>query len=216
MNSLPDQPINVVIEDFKNPQLLFIGNDNGIYFTLDGGLNWQRMEGNIPFVPVKDLVIHPRENDLVAGTYGRGLMITNINVLQQMTPEDINSDIFFFDILPKPVRNVSDAAYWGNNRLMGDKHLFTPNEPNGLRFDYYLKKEVKHEPEFLIYDETGQAGDTLQGTTNAGLNTVYWRTWNEDAGTYKIVLKSGKKEITKYAVLKPRIIYPVMNYRGEE
>ncbi len=212
-NNLPDQPINVVIEDFKNPQLLFIGNDNGIYFTLDGGSNWQRMEGNMPFVPVKDMVIHPRENDLVAGTYGRGLMITNINVLQQMTPEVINSDIFFFDIQPNAVRNVSDAAYWGNNRLMGDKHLFTRNEPNGLRFDYYLKKELKNEPEFLIYNITGQAIDTLQGATEAGLNTVFWHTWDEQPGTYKVVLKDGKQEIIKFGILKPRIIYPVLNYR---
>jgi hypothetical protein len=158
--NLPEQPVNVIVEDIDNPELLFVGNDIGIFFTLDGGTNWQRMEGNIPFVPVKDIVIHPREKDLIAGTYGRGAVITNISALEQMTPDVTDSDIFFFDILPKPVRNVSDAAYWGNNRLMGDKHLFTPNEPNGLRFDYYLKKEPKHEPEFLIYDETGQAVDT--------------------------------------------------------
>ena len=214
--NLPDQPVNVIVEDMENRQLLFVGNDIGIYFTLDGGTNWQRMEGNIPFVPVKDLVIHTREKDLVAGTYGRGVFITNINAVEQITPEIFEKDVFFFDILPKPVRNVSDAAYWGNNRLMGDKHLFTHNEPNGLRFDYYLKEEQKHEPQFLIYDEKGRAVDTLQGTTVAGLNTVYWRTWSEKPGTYKIVLKNGKQKIAKYAVLKPRIVYPVMNYRGND
>ncbi len=214
--NLPKQPVNVIIEDIENPNLLFVGNDIGIFYTLDGGLNWERMKGNIPYVPVKDLVIQPRERDLIAGTYGRGVMITNINALEQITPEVFENDIFFFDVRPKPVRNVSDAAYWGNNRLMGDKHLFIPNEPNGLRFDYYLNEKQKNEPEFFIYNAEDKAMDTLQGSKNAGLNTVRWHTWDEEPGTYKIVLKSGKTEITKYAVLKPRIVYPVMNYREKD
>jgi len=214
-DGLPDYPVNVIIEDTKNPNLLFVGNDLGIYFSLDGGKSWQRMEGNIPNVPVNDLAIQPRENDLVAGTYGRGMYITNINPLQQMTPEVLESDVWFFNIQPKPVRNVSDAAFWGNNRLMGDSHLFTPNEPNGLRFDYRLKKEMKGKPEFFIYNETGQPMDTLTGTNIAGINKVFWHTWDQPPGTYKVVMKAGKNEIEKYGVLKPRIVYPVMNWKDE-
>jgi len=206
---LPDSPVNVIIEDDENPDLLFAGNDQGIYFSLDAGETWQRMEGNMPDVPVNDLVIHPREHDLIAGTYGRGMFITNINWLQQMKPAVINSDIWFFDIQPKPVRNVSDAAFWGNNRLMGDNHLFTPNEPNGLRFDYRLKKELKEDPEFFIYNDTGQPVDTIEGTKHPGINTVRWRTWDQKPGTYKVVLKTGKTETEKYGVLKPRIVYPI-------
>ena len=213
---LPEYPVNVIIEDANNPDLLFAGNDLGIYFSLDGGESWQRMEGNIPNVPVNDLVIHPRENDLIAGTYGRGMYITNINLLQQMTPDVLENDVWFFDIQPKPVRNVSDAAFWGNNKLMGDNHLFTPNEPNGLRLDYRLKKELKEEPEFLIYNETGQPMDTLTGFNRKGINKVYWHTWDQPPGTYKVVMKAGKTEIVKYGVLKPRIVYPVMNWKDDD
>ncbi|NOX84401.1 MAG: hypothetical protein GXO86_00315 [Chlorobi bacterium] len=210
---LPAYPVNVIIEDTKNPDLLFAGNDLGIYFSLDGGESWQRMEGNIPNVPVNDLVIHPRENDLIAGTYGRGMYIANINWLQQMTSDVPDYDVWFFDIQPRPVNNISDAAFWGNNKLMGDTHLFTPNEPNGLRFDYRLKKKLKEKPEFFIYNDQGQPMDTLTGPNREGINTLFWHTWDQPPGTYKVVMKAGKTEIIKYGILKPRIVYHVMNWK---
>jgi hypothetical protein len=212
---LPNSPVNVIIEDAKNPNLLFAGNDLGIYFSLSGGESWQKMDGNIPVVPIKDLVIHPRENDLVAGSYGRGLFVTNINWLQQMSSKVFENDIFFFDIQPKPVRNFSDAAYWGNNSLMGDSHIFTPNEPTGLRFDYWLNEELKEEPTFYIYNDLGQPQDTLKGTNQIGINTTRWKTWNQNAGNFKVVLKAGKTEQVKYGVLEPAIIYPAKNWRKE-
>lgn len=213
---LPDYSVNMIIEDAKNPDLLFVGNDRGIYFSLDDGEDWQLMEGNIPVVPVNDLLIHPRENDLIAGTYGRGMYIMNINWLQQMKPVVLDSDVWFFDIQPKPVRNISDAAFWGNNRMMGDSHLFTSNEPNGLRFDYFLKKVLKKAPVFFVYNDTGQPMDTLTGSNNSGINTVRWQTWNQSRGTYKVVMKAGKTEIVKYAALKPGIIYPLLNWKGQD
>jgi len=215
-NGLPDSPVNVIVEDAKNANLLFVGNDLGIYFSLSSGESWQKMNGNIPVVPIKDLVIHPRENDLLAGSYGRGMFITNINWLQHMSPEVLETDIYFFDIQSKPVRNVSDAAYWGNNRLMGDNHLFTPNEPSGLRFDYWLNKELKETPEFLIYDETGQTTDTITGTNEVGINTALWQTWNQNSGTFKVVMKAGKMEIKKFGVLEPAIVYPAMNWNKKD
>lgn len=213
---LPDYPVNVIIEDAKNPNLLFIGNDIGIYFSLDGGDSWQKMEGNIPAVPVKDLVIHPRENDLVAGTYGRGMYITNINWLQQLNRDVLNESIHFFDIQSKPVRYTSDAAYWGNNRLMGNNHLFTPNEPNGLKIEYWLKKKLREAPVFYIYNDTGDATDTITGTNHTGINSVQWNTWKENSGTYEIRLSAGKTDLVKYASLLPAIIYSAPNYRVKD
>jgi hypothetical protein len=209
---LPDSPVNVVIEDAVNPNLLFIGNDEGVFFSLSGGESWQPMEGNIPTVPIKDLVIHPREHDLVIGTYGRGLYITNISWLQQMKPEVLDSEAWFFNIQSKPVRNTSEAAYWGNNRLMGDNHLFTANEPNGLRFDYWLRKELKDNPEFYIYDLKGKAIDTISGTKLAGHNLANWQTWDQEPGTYKIILKTAKNELTRYGEIRTALHYPLLNY----
>ena len=69
---LPDQPINVVWQDRQNPRLLFVGNDKGVWVSIDDGARWVRMKGNMPNVPVHDLLVHPRERDLIVGTYGRG------------------------------------------------------------------------------------------------------------------------------------------------
>jgi len=74
-DGLPDKPINVIFEDRTNPDLLFLGNDMGVYVSIDGGKKWVRMRNNMPTVAVHDLLVHPRENDLVVATYGRGLYI---------------------------------------------------------------------------------------------------------------------------------------------
>ena len=62
-----DEPINVIKEDHKNPNLLFVGTSQSIYVSIDGGATWSSMKNNMPYVPIHDLCIHPRENDLVVG-----------------------------------------------------------------------------------------------------------------------------------------------------
>ena len=182
----------------KNPNLLFIGNDLGIYFSLDGGASWQPMEGNIPVVPIKDLTIHPRENDLVAGTYGRGLYVTNINTLQQLNPEILNSSFSFFNIQTKPARNKSEAAYWGNNRLMGDNHLFTPNEPGGVN-DKLLDERGYGKIRLPSTSAMHRATviDTIPGSNLAGINQAYWYTWEEEAGDYSVSTHMGSTKLSK-------------------
>jgi len=65
-NNLPARSINVIVEDYKNPDLLFVGNDTGVFVSLDRGKRWTPLKGNMPTVPVHDLAIHPREGDLIA------------------------------------------------------------------------------------------------------------------------------------------------------
>ena len=64
-SDLPKAPINVVVQDPKNPKLLFVGDDIGVMVSIDGGGHWTRLQGNLPTVPVHDLLVHPREHDLV-------------------------------------------------------------------------------------------------------------------------------------------------------
>jgi len=80
--NLPDETVNVIRDDPKNPNLLYLGTDMGIYVSLDQGLNWQSLCNNLPTIPVHDLAIHPRENDLVLGTHGRSVWIMNIEQIQ--------------------------------------------------------------------------------------------------------------------------------------
>ncbi len=78
--------VHVVREDVKNPSLLFAGTEFAVYASLNGGGRWHRLMNGMPTVATQDLVIHPRENDLVAGTHGRSIWILDdITPLQQLT-----------------------------------------------------------------------------------------------------------------------------------
>ena len=68
--NLPNEPINVVFEDAKNPDLLFVGNDTGVFVSIDRGARWVKMNNNMPNVAVHDLLVHPSENDLILGRTG--------------------------------------------------------------------------------------------------------------------------------------------------
>ncbi|MEE9118363.1 MAG: glycosyl hydrolase, partial [Calditrichia bacterium] len=81
-----------IVEDFVNPNLLFLGTEYGLYISIDGGNQWVRFKGKVPKVPIYEMVIHPNENDLVMGTHGRGVLILDdITPLRQLTDEVIES-----------------------------------------------------------------------------------------------------------------------------
>ena len=123
-SGLPDKPVNVIYEDRKNPALLFVGNDKGVYVSISGGNTWESLRNNMPTIAVHDLLVHPRENDLVVGTYGRGLYITDISPLQEINSNILDQDVHLFQVEPA-VQRVTRG--WGNYNLYGDRNLATPN-----------------------------------------------------------------------------------------
>ena len=93
----PNQPVHVLVADRKNEHLLFVGTEFGVFVTLDGGASWKPLMNGMPTVAVHDLVIHPRDNDLIAGTHGRGLYVMDdITPLQQLAPAVIAGDVHLF------------------------------------------------------------------------------------------------------------------------
>ncbi|WP_321540248.1 WD40/YVTN/BNR-like repeat-containing protein [Flavobacterium piscinae] len=75
-------------EDYKNPNLLFLGTEKGLYITVDGGKNWSKFENNMPAVAIHYLDLHSKTNDLVMATHGRGIIILDdVSPLRQITPE---------------------------------------------------------------------------------------------------------------------------------
>ena len=143
--NLPDQPINVIAEDTDNKNLLFAGTDRGLYVTVNGGMEWIKFE-QIPAVPVKDIVIHPRENDLIVATFGRGLYITNILPLKALNDSVFKIDAVLFPVKSKPLKNYSDASSLGNLRLSGNTHPYTTNEPNAFEIYYYINQDQYKPP----------------------------------------------------------------------
>ena len=80
-------PVRVIREDVKNPHLLFAGTESAAYASIDDGQHWLRLMNNLPTVPVADLIVHPRDGELVAGTHGRSFYVMDIAPLQELTPE---------------------------------------------------------------------------------------------------------------------------------
>jgi photosystem II stability/assembly factor-like uncharacterized protein len=167
--NLPTRSVNVIFEDYQNPNLLFVGSDAGVHVTINGGARWFALKGNLPNVPVTDLVIHPRESDLVVGTYGRGIWITNVAVLRELNETVLSEDMHFFSVQSRSRRREGAV---GNYRLLGDRNLVTPNEPNGLALVYYLKEATKDKVTLTVAGAEGATLPTLEGTNKAGLNRV--------------------------------------------
>ena len=87
--NLPDGNVNVIREDPKNRNLLFLGTEYAFYVSLDGGKEWKRFMNGLPTVRIDDILVHPRDNDLIVGTHGRSIwIIDDITALQQMTRRD--------------------------------------------------------------------------------------------------------------------------------
>ena len=104
--NLPNaEPINVVKEDPKNENIIYVGTDHGLYVSLNKGNSFFGFGGNsgvnaaaLPNVPVHDVVIHPRDNEIVVATHGRSIYIASVAELQQLTPENLKKDLVAFDL----------------------------------------------------------------------------------------------------------------------
>jgi ligand-binding sensor domain-containing protein len=82
-SNLPNESVNIIIEDPKMPNLLYLGTDHGLYVSLDAGKNWNLFQGQIPNVAIYDMVIQDRENHLIVGTHGRSVYVVDLKPIHQ-------------------------------------------------------------------------------------------------------------------------------------
>ena len=127
---LPFEPINVVKEDVVNENLLFVGTDNGLYTSLDRGKSFMAMNGNLPRVAVHDLVVQPREKELVVGTHGRSIYIAKLDQMEQLTDSVLNQPVHLF--------SADDVTIYGELGKKSDPFADMPNGVNIL-FPFFLK-----------------------------------------------------------------------------
>ena len=81
-----DRVARTIREDRRNPNLLYLGAEFGLWVSIDGGAHWVELKNNMPTLPFNDLTIQARDNDLVLGSHGRGIWILdNINALQELS-----------------------------------------------------------------------------------------------------------------------------------
>ena len=85
--NLPSEPINVIAEDPTDARILYVGTDVGVYTSLDGGATWHSLCADLPTAAVYDLVVHPREPELVIGTHGRSIFVADITMIREAANE---------------------------------------------------------------------------------------------------------------------------------
>lgn len=139
--SLPDNHLVWrIVQDHVNKDLLFLGTEFGLFFTVDGGKKWIELNGGMPTISTRDVQIHRTENDLIAGTFGRGIYI-----LDDYTPlRSIDADALAKDaLLFAPGRDVKWYRQSGfHSDSDGDSAFAAENPPHGATLTYYLKDSL--------------------------------------------------------------------------
>ncbi len=151
-----------IVEDHVNPKLLFAGTEFGVFFTVDGGTKWVQLSAGIPPVAARELDIQRRENDLVVGSFGRGIFILDdYTPLRQVSEEVLKSDALLFPV-KKTLMFMPSAQYGLPGKAFQGSDFYTaPNPPYGAVFTYYLKegfktlKAERKEREKAVEDEGG-------------------------------------------------------------
>jgi photosystem II stability/assembly factor-like uncharacterized protein len=166
------QAIHVVREHPRSPSLLFAGTEFGLFVSWNAGGTWTRVRGKLPTVPIFDIQIHPRDNDLILATHGRGVYILDdLGALAQADPGTLDADLRVFDIEPATAYRI--YAHKGNT---GHKFMAGPNPPEGATITYFLKAKAgeKEDVKIAITDASGAVVREIKGPKEKGINQASW------------------------------------------
>ena len=166
--------VHTVREDPKNPNLIYAGSELGLFASYTGGTNWVSLGlKNLPAVAVRDIQIHPRDNDLILATHGRSVWIfDDASALQQMTPEIASKDVHLFDVRPA-LRFTARFQKYG----IGDKQFTGANPSYGALITYYLKDKPddKATAKIEVLDSSGKVIRELKTISKEkGINRASW------------------------------------------
>jgi photosystem II stability/assembly factor-like uncharacterized protein len=164
--------IHVLREHPRNANLLFAGAEFGLFVSFNHGSNWERMKNGLPTVPVDDIAIHPRDNDLILGTHGRSIWIMDdITPLEQMSESMLASDVQLFDMRPGIEWRMAN-----NKGATGHKEYLAANPPYGVIVNYYVKNKLegRNPVKITVTDKAGNKIRELTGAAEAGINRVNW------------------------------------------
>lgn len=213
-----DAPVKMLHEDPKLPAVLYAGTEFGLYASVERGRRWVRLNGNtLPPSPVDDVLVHPREGDLVVATHGRSVWILDDAwFFGQLTPEVLAKPLAAFEGPPVRPRRLLGRAYGAGHALFRGK-----NPPPGAAIQFWVADRVSEPVSIAITDPSGFEIRKLTATSRRGVNRVVWdltadpkhvvKTVDADKagqtlfvapGSYKVTVTMGsEKAETKVVVL---------------
>ncbi len=169
--SLPDGgPVKVVREDAKNSNLLFAGTEFGLWASVDRGTRWFKL-GKLPTVAVDDIVIHPRDLDLLAATHGRSIYILDdIRPLQELTPEVRRKPAHLFSVRSALGRYLLPGwADWSGTAVFRGE-----NPPEGALINFWIRRYTGDEVKIAITNSKGQPVANLTAPGTPGISRIAW------------------------------------------
>ncbi|MCB0462410.1 MAG: glycosyl hydrolase [Flavobacteriaceae bacterium] len=190
-----------LVQDHVKKDLLFAATEFGVYFTNNGGKNWIQLKGGVPTISFRDITIHREENDLVAGSFGRGIFVLDdITPIREFNNSTLSKEVTLFPI--KDALWYSPSSRTGGSQ--GDNEYAAENPPFGAVFTYYMadsfsslkddrKKREKTNTDFpgwdaleaenrqegpdvllIIKDANDNVVNTVEGKNKKGFNRVSW------------------------------------------
>ena len=170
--------VQVIREDLAEPNLLFAGTEFGVFYTALGGGSWTQLKYNIPTVAVHDIVVHPREHDLVIGTHGRGIyIIDDITPLEKLG-EANRVGTYLFPVKSATEYNPNGSVPGGvrGAGATGDREYSAPNPAFGAIITYFLRDSLPKGGDVTlgIYDATGKRVRELTANKKRGMHRVTW------------------------------------------
>jgi photosystem II stability/assembly factor-like uncharacterized protein len=159
---------HVIRQDPKNAALLYAGTELGLWVSFDAGAHWTSLRQNLPPVPVRDIQVHPRDNDLIVATHGRGLYILDDITPLQNIGAALSSPAQLFDIRP-----ATRWTVWNKDGNLGQAVWSGPNPPAGAVINYFLKSDT--DVTITVSDKGGKTIRTIRNAPHAtGLNRFVW------------------------------------------
>ena len=175
--NLSGEVARTLTEDLKNPDVLYLGTETGLFVTIDRGGSWTRIKANLPDVRIDEIVLHPRDNAMILATHGRALWILDhLEPIQEYAAAQAAPAARLFTLPPYAMyrRPARDRNY----EFWGDQTFFGENPPQAAVIAWHLKQKAG-DVKLRVTDASGRevreiGGDALAKSTAAGIQTACW------------------------------------------
>ena len=177
-SNLKDEVARTLTEDLKNPDVLYLGTETGLFVTLDRGRSWQRLKANLPTVRIDEITLHPRDNAMILGTHGRAIwVLDNLSPIQELAAARTSAaDARLFS--PAPAVMYRRPTRDRNYEFWGDQTFYGENPPQAAVLSWFAKRQAGNVA-LRISDAAGRqvreiSGPVLANSNKAGIQSACW------------------------------------------
>jgi len=176
--NLKGETARTLTEDLKNPDVLYLGTETGLFLSLDRGKSWQRLKANLPTVRIDEITLHPRDNAMLLATHGRAIWILdNLAPIQEYSAAQTTTAAAKL-FTPPPAAMFRRPASDRNYQFWGDQTFFGENPPQAALITWHLKNQVTS-VQLKITDAGGRevreiSAPVLANSNRAGIQSACW------------------------------------------